>query len=216
MRWVGWLDLNNQSSVDWRLTEDLLSRLAWLEQSIQRRLKTSWRLAEPAGLTWTLNPAWAEDLLSRLAWLEHSIQRGLKTCWAGWLDLNTQSSVGWRLAEPAGLTWTLNPAWAEDFLKTCWAGWLDLNTQSSVGWRLPEDLLSRLAWLEQSLVMVYPCQSTVHQASSLLRRRRLFFNPGRSVPVHQASSLLRRRRLFFNPGRSVSVHSPPSVKPVKA
>jgi len=112
-------------------TEDLLSWLAWLEQSIQRRLKTCWA----AGLAWTINPASTEDLLSWLAWLEQSIQHRLKTCWTGWLDLNNQSSVDWRLVELAGLD------------------------------------------------VVYPCQSTVHQASSLLRRRRLFFDPGRSVPV---------------------------------
>ena len=69
-------------------TEDLLGWLAWLEQSIQRRLKTCW-----AG--W-LDSAWLEQSIQRRlktcwarpAWLEQSIHRRLKTCWAGWLDLN--------------------------------------------------------------------------------------------------------------------------------
>jgi len=70
-------------------TEDLLGWLAWLEQSIQRRLKTCWA-------------SWLDS-----AWLEQSIQRRLKTCWAGRLDLNNQSIVDWRLAELADLTWTI-------------------------------------------------------------------------------------------------------------
>ena len=69
----------------------------------------------------------------------------VKMRWAGWLDLNNQSSVDWRLAELAGLTWTINPA-------------------------STEDLLSWLAWLEQSLEMVYPCQSN---NSSVLACRKL-------------------------------------------
>jgi len=72
----------------------------------------------------------------------------------------------WRRAELAGLTWTIKPALTEDmpswlvrleqsnqrWLKTCRAGCPDFNQNG----------------------MIYPCQSTVHQASSLLRRRRLF------------------------------------------
>jgi len=92
----------------------------------------------------------SEDVLSWLAWLEQSNQCWLKTCRAGWHDLNNQTSVDWRRAELAGLTWTVKPV-------------------------LTGDVPSWLAWLEQSNGMVYPCQSTIHQASSLLRRRRLFF-----------------------------------------
>ena len=41
-------------------TEDLLSWLAWLEQSIQRnQSNVNWRLAELAGLTWTIKWKWS-------------------------------------------------------------------------------------------------------------------------------------------------------------
>jgi len=128
--------------------------LLWVRPSVELRrddrpyrtrgIKLRWD--ELAGLTWTINPASTEDLLSWLAWLEQSIQRRLKTCWAGWLGLNNQSSVDWRLAELAVLTWTINPASTEDLLnwlawleqsiqrrlKTCWAGWLGHGLPMSV------------------------------------------------------------------------------------
>jgi len=93
--------------------------------------------------------ALSEDMPSWLVRFEQSNQCWLKTCWAGWFDLNNQTSVDWRRAVLAGLTWTIEPV-------------------------LTEDVPSWLAWLEQSNGMVYPCQSTVHQTSNLLRRRHLF------------------------------------------
>jgi len=93
--------------------------------------------------------------------------------------------IKWRRAELTDLTWTIKPMLTEDM-----PSWLDLNNQTSVDWRraklasltwtikpvLTEDMLNWLAWLKQSNEMVYSCQSTVHQASSLLRRRRLFLS----------------------------------------
>ena len=61
---------------------------------------------------WTIKPAFTDDMPSWLAWLEQSNQRWLKTCRAGWPDLNDQTSVDWRCAELAGLTWTIKMEWS--------------------------------------------------------------------------------------------------------
>jgi len=87
--------------------------------------------------------ALSEDVLSWLVRLEQSNQCWLKTCCAGWFDLSNQTSVDWRRAELAGMTWTIKPVLTEDvpswqtwleqsnqcWLKTCRAGWLDMNNQ---------------------------------------------------------------------------------------
>ena len=78
--------------------------LLWVRLSVEfrrddrpyRTRGTKLKWDELAGLTWTINPASTEDLLS-------------------WLDLNTQSSVGWRLAELAGLEHSIQRG-----LKTSW------------------------------------------------------------------------------------------------
>jgi len=71
-----------------------------------------WRRAELAGPTWTIKPALTEDVPSWLVRLEQLNQRWLKTFRAGWSDLNNQTSVDWRRAELAGLTWTIKMEWS--------------------------------------------------------------------------------------------------------
>jgi len=137
-------------------------------------LSVSGAWGRDALLIHTIYVALSEGVPGWLVRLEQSNQRWLKTCRAGWSDLNNQTSVDWRRAELAGPVWTIKPALTEDvlswlvrfdqsnqrWLKTCWAGWSGLTNENGV---------------------IYQCQSTVHQASSLLRRRRLF--PARSISV---------------------------------
>jgi len=133
----------------------------------------------------------------------------------------------WKRAELAGPTWTIKPALTEDvpswlvrleqsnqrWLKTCRAGWFDFEQSKWNGLSMPVHSPPSVKPVKaQTLVLRSnePYQSTVHQASSLLRRRRLFscsIEPYKST-VHQTSSLLRRRHLFSV--RTIPVDSPPA------
>jgi len=143
-----------------------------------------WRRAGLAGPTWTIKPALTEDVPSWLVRLEQSNQRWLKTCWAGWSGLNNQTSVDWRRAELAGPVWPIKPALTEDVLSWLvrfdqWK-WSDL----SMSVHSPPSVkpVKAQAFVPRSFhISPDPYQSTVHQASSLLRRRRLF--PARSISV---------------------------------
>jgi len=147
--------------------------------SVRPRVKWKCNLLVPGAwsrdalIIHTIYVALREGVPSWLAWLEQSNQRWLKTCRAGWSDLNNQTSVDWRRAELAGPTWTIKPALTEDvssWLSRLQSKWNDL----SMPVHSPPSVKPVKA---QTFVLrlIEPYQSTVHQASNMLRRGRLFF-----------------------------------------
>jgi hypothetical protein len=152
---LGWHVLNSQTSVEWRRAE-----LSWLEQS-NKWVKMSW-----ANMTWTIKPMLNED---KLSWPDLKSQTRVEWRWAeaelSWHDLNSLISVEWKRAELAWLEQS-NQGW----VKTSWVG---------MTWTfkpmLSEILLVGQVKYYKSHGIVHPSQTTIHQASSLLRRRHLFF-----------------------------------------
>lgn len=103
------------------------------------------------------------------------------TLWWAWYTsyhLNNRTSAEWRRAKLAWLEQSTSAEWSGDVLS-----WHDLNSQTSA-----ERRRAKLAWHEHSskiLQVTWYGSSIVHQASSMLRRRRLFFI--RSTHIYQST-----------------------------